>query len=364
MQNKLDEKFMKQAIALAKKGFGFASPNPVVGCVVVKNGKVVGKGYYKKFGDLHAEVNALKAGSKFSGSTVYVTLEPHSFYGKTPPCTSALIAAKVKRIVVGMIDPNPKVAGRGVIKLKKAGIKVEVGVLEKECKEINLPFIKWVTTGKPYVIFKCAVTLDGSLANSFGVTSKLGSVESLAKVHELRHKYSAIAVGVQTILVDNPKLTCRKNQGENKKSDCSLLRVVFDTNLRIPENAKLFSLPGETVVFTGSKRDKKKQEKIELKYNNVKVVSLPLGRDGRVSLKRSLNWLGAHGITSVLVEGGAILANVLLEQNLIDKYIVIFTPKINKNKNAPRLDLKKLNKHFEFGEWTEVGSDVWLTSAR
>ena len=358
---------MKQAVRLAQKGAGFASTNPLVGCVIIRGGKVIGRGYYKKFGGPHAEVNALKSikGST-KGSTAYVTLEPHSYQGKTPPCTDALIEARVKRVVIGMLDPNPKVAGQGVRKLKKAGIGVEVGVLQKECEEINLAFTKWVTTGEPYVVLKTSVTLDGFLTFKKGKRSHLACPESNDKIHELRQQLDAIAVGIDTALIDDPMLTCRR---EGKKSR-NPVRVVFDTSLKIKEDAKMFSEQGKTIIFTGDKINQKKREKIESK-GDVEVVKLPViipsqsppnrgRRKGCLSLVEAIKWLGKNSIASILVEGGAGIANAFIEQNLIDKYMIVFTPNVSEDKKAPRLDLKKFNKHFDHGHWEMVGADAWL----
>ena len=212
----LNEKFMKIAIELAKKGIGNVNPNPLVGAVIVKDGKIIGQGYHERYGEGHAEVNAFKSlDDDPTGATMYVTLEPCFHYGKTPPCADRIIENKISKVIIGMVDPNPLVSGKGIEKLKNAGIEVEVGILEEECRKINEVFIKYITTKKPFVVMKTAMSLDGKIATKTGESKWITSEKSRLQVHILRNKFSGIMVGVNTIIKDNPELTCRVVEGNN-----------------------------------------------------------------------------------------------------------------------------------------------------
>jgi len=319
--NTCDNKYMKRALALARKGIGHTSPNPAVGCVIVKNGTIVGEGWHKKAGGHHAEIHALEhAGINARGADVYVTLEPCCHTGKTPPCTNALIAAGVKRVVAGMTDPNPIVAGKGLAILSKAGIETMSGILSSECQKLNRPFIKQITTGLPYLIYKCAMTLDGKIASVTGESRWISGEESRKFVHRMRAQYDAVMVGVDTIIADNPLLTVRHVKGRNP------IRIIVDSKLRTPETVSLLSgrLAKKTIIATTEENPR-----VHLRYthNGAKIL-LCNEKDGRVDLHDLLVKLGAMGIQSILLEGGSRLAGDALKNGLIDECVFFYAPKV------------------------------------
>lgn len=298
-------KYMRLAIGLAKKAEGMTSPNPLVGAVLVKAGRVVGKGYHKKCGLPHAEVNAIRdAGPKAKGCDLYVTLEPCDHFGKTPPCTGAIIAAGIERVVIGMKDPNPINNGKGIARLKRAGIKVETGVLEEESKSINLPYIKYIKTGLPYVTLKMAQSLDGKIATSTGNSKWITSEDARAYVQRLRGKVDAVMVGANTVLKDDPSLLC-KIPGAKQPA-----RVIAGGMASIPASAKIFR-----------NADKSK-------------VIVAVGPEGKVDLKDLLKKLGKMGLINILVEGGGELAASLVKRGLVDKYLFFIAPKIIGGRSA------------------------------
>ncbi len=314
-------KMMRQALALARRGLGKTSPNPAVGCVIVRDGAVVGRGWHKKAGTPHAEVHALKeAGELAAGADVYVTLEPCAHFGKTPPCARALIAAKVGRVYVGMVDPNPLVAGSGIEMLREAGIEVETGLLEKECRELNRPFIKWIQSKLPYVVLKSALTLDGKSATASGDSRWVTSDRARREVHRLRGNMDAIMVGVGTVFKDDPLLTCRLPGGKDP------LRVVVDTSLRIPLHAALLGVKSsaKTLVATCSK-DAARSDAVAGRGAEILVCR---ERDGRVDLADLFEKLGALGVQSILLEGGSHLAGAALRAGLIDRCMIFLAPKL------------------------------------
>ena len=358
-----DEQFMFRALTLARQGVGFVSPNPMVGCVVVKNNKIIAEGYHKKFGGPHAEVVALQriqdTGYRLQGTTVYVNLEPCAHFGKTPPCVDALIAARVKRVVIGMKDPNPLVSGKGIKKLRAAGIEVTVGVLQKECEELNKVFVQWITTKKPFVLLKCAVTLDGALTLKKGERSFLSSPESFLRVHELRQEYDAIVLGVESVIVDNPRLTTRK-PGKSRNP----VRVIFDTQLRIPETAKLFSEVGQTIIFVGDKVNEKKKQRFLNTFTQVEIISVNV-EDGHISLPAVLKELSARNIASILVEGGAVVAQSFLSHGLVDLLMIAYTPHVSFDPEAPRIFSSDafLKLRFREPQWEMYGPDAWFIAS-
>jgi len=313
---------MRRALTLARKGLGKTSPNPAVGCVLLRDGEVVGEGWHRKAGTPHAEVHALRAASERArGADVFVTLEPCSHHGRTPPCADALIAAGVARVFVGMQDPNPLVSGKGIAALRSAGIPVECGVLEKECRLLNLPFIKHVTTGLPFVILKSAMTLDGRTATVTGDSKWITSEKSRRYVHRLRAMVDAVMVGVGTVVADDPQLTCRMGvRGRDP------LRVVVDSRLRTPPDAALFALdsPAKTLFATIAVESPHVTE-----FEDRGAEILRCREDaGRVDLADLLARLGSRGIQSVLLEGGRELAAAALRKGLIDKFMLFFAPKL------------------------------------
>ncbi len=318
-----DESFMKRALRLARKGEGWVSPNPMVGSVVVKNDRIIGEGYHRKFGQAHAEINALNSATESpEGSTIYVSLEPCSHYGKTPPCVESLIAVRPERVVIGTADPNPVVAGRGIEALKHQGIKVTVGVLETACREINESFFKFIQSQVPFVTLKCAQTLDGRIATSTGHSRWISSLPSRRFAHRLRHAHDAILVGIGTVVSDDPELTVRLVPGKNP------LRIVVDSHLRIPLTARLLKNQDEakTLMVTS---DRAEREKLKaLRDIGIDVLILPEARPGRIDLRRLLQELGKRSIASVLIEGGAGIITSVIAQDLADRLIAILAPKI------------------------------------
>ncbi len=313
--------YMKRALTLARKGIGKTAPNPVVGCIIVKDGQIVGEGWHKKAGTPHAEVHALAmALDAARNADVYVTLEPCCHTGKTPPCSEALIKAGVKRVFVGMKDPNPKVSGGGIAALGAAGIEVECGVLEEACRQINLPFIKQITTGLPFVTYKCAMTLDGNIATVTGESKWISCEESRRRVHKMRAEMDAVMVGVDTIIADNPELTVRHVRGRDP------LRIIVDTRLRTPESVKVLSerLAPRTIIATTETNPR-----VHLRYIQQGVNILVCEEDdGRVSMNDLLLKLGEMGIQSILLEGGSRLAGSMLQSGLIDELVFFVAPKV------------------------------------
>lgn len=324
----MDETYMKLALELAEKGRGKVNPNPMVGAVIVKDGKILGKGYHQVYGQAHAEVNAFKdAQEDVSGATLYVTLEPCSHYGKTPPCADKIIEKKIGKVIIGSLDPNPLVAGKGCEKLKNAGIEVVTGVLEEECKRLNEIFMKYIVTKKPFVIMKAAMSLDGKIATSSGESKWITGEISRKAVHELRSEISAIMVGVDTVIKDNPELTCRIENGKNP------IRIVVDSTLRIPIESKVIEGGHKvnTIIATTEKAD---SEKILLLENlGVRLLKCK-SKEGRVDLQDLMTKLGELKIDSILLEGGATLNFSALEEGIVDKVQIYIAPKIIGGENA------------------------------
>ncbi len=322
MERYNDETYMRLALQMAASTNGQTGINPMVGCVIVKQGKIVGMGAHLRMGSNHAEINALQqAGSDAEGATAYVTLEPCSHYGRTPPCSDRLIADKVKRVVVACLDPNPKVAGLGIAKLRNAGIEVTVGVLECEAIELNERFNKFIVTRLPFVTMKTATTFDGKTASRSGDSKWITSEEARSYVHQLRHRHQAIMVGIGTVLADDPLLTTRLPvPGINP------IRIVVDSQLRIPETAKLLDTSHhvETIILTTASAPEAKRSRLE--SNGVTVIEA--GSGSKVDLAISMECLGEREIGSVLLEGGGTLNGAMLEAQLIDKCYLFIAPKL------------------------------------
>ncbi len=295
--------YIKECIELAKKGIGYVSPNPLVGCIIVKSGKIIGKGYHKKFGEVHAEVNAIndskKNGYNLKDSTLYLNLEPCSHYGKTPPCTDLIIKEKISKVIIGIKDPNPEINGKGILKLRKAGIKVECGFLKKECEELNKFFIKSITQKIPYVTLKIAQSIDGKIAFNNFKSKYISSKESKIFVHKLRSEYDAVLIGRNTALIDNPLLTVREIKGRNP------YRIVIDKSFTLPQHLNIFKNEedGKTLIISSS-------------------------RNSKISMIQILKTLYELNISSVLVEGGANIFSQFVEKNLFDDIYFIVAPKI------------------------------------
>ncbi|WP_291400711.1 bifunctional diaminohydroxyphosphoribosylaminopyrimidine deaminase/5-amino-6-(5-phosphoribosylamino)uracil reductase RibD [Acidaminobacter sp.] len=323
---------MQRALELAKLGAGRTSPNPLVGAVIVKEGRVIGEGYHAMYGGPHAEVNAIEnASESVEGAEIYVTLEPCSHYGKTPPCALKLIENRFSKVYIAMEDPNPLVAGRGIQMLRKQGIEVEVGLLEEKAKALNEVFIKYITTKKPFCVMKAAMTLDGKIATVTGESQWITSEAAREYVHQLRHELKAIMVGIGTVLKDDPKLTTRLKGKQGRDP----IRVVVDSTLKIPLNAKILHLDSDapTLIATTDRADSEKATALQ-SMPGVKLIITPQ-KDGKVDLDYLMFVLGEQGIDSLLLEGGATLNASALESKIVDKVLMFIAPKILGGQNAP-----------------------------
>ncbi len=316
---------MQLALELACEALGRTTPNPPVGAVIVRDGHVVGRGFHPKAGEPHAEVFALRdAAEKARGADVYVTLEPCSHHGRTPPCCEALIAAGVARVFVGLIDPNPKVSGQGVARLRAAGIDVQVGILETECRRLVAPFIKHMISGKPLFILKSAMTLDGRTATRTGHSQWITSPPSREHVHHVRDQVDAIMVGSGTALRDNPRLTTRLTPPGHDP-----IRIVVDSRLQLPETSHLVrhQSSSPTWVITVPQVDAVKMNALQ-GYDGVEVITVAATATGQVDLHALATLLGQRDIQSVLVEGGSVLNQSLFAAGLIDRAMIYIAPKI------------------------------------
>ena len=324
----IDKRYMALAIKLAKKAEGRTSPNPLVGALIVKGNRIIGKGYHKRCGLPHAEVNAIRsAGSEAKGSTLYVTLEPCDHHGRTAPCTDAIIKSGIRRVVTAMMDPNPLTDGRGIKKLRAHGIRIKTGVLENEARAINKPFIKFIIKRLPYVRVKVAESIDGKIATKSGDSKWITGEESRRYVQVLRSKVDAVMVGSGTVLKDDPMLLC-KIPGAKQP-----IRVIVDSGLKMPITSKLFSTAGShsVVVATTKKASFKKAEICA--RNGVSLLFCKI-KNNRVDLKDLLKKLSWLGIADLLVEGGGELVAGLLEEKLVDRFIFFISPKIIGGRDA------------------------------
>jgi diaminohydroxyphosphoribosylaminopyrimidine deaminase/5-amino-6-(5-phosphoribosylamino)uracil reductase len=318
----LDRRFMRLACRLARRAAGRTSPNPMVGAVLVRGGKIIGKGYHRIAGGDHAEIAALKqAGARAKGATLYITLEPCNHQGRTPPCTDALIRAGIKEVVAGTKDSNPLVAGRGFLRLRRAGIRVRMGLLEVECRELIEAFAKFITKRLPFVTLKLAATLDGKIATATSDARWISGAKSRETVHRLRGEIDALLVGSATVGADDPQLTCRVAGGRNP------WRVVLDSRLRLSLAAKILHQadPEKTIVATAINASTKKARAIEAL--SAQVWRLPLSK-GRIAWRPLLRELARAGIVSVMIEGGAAVAASALKDKVVDKVLFFYAPKI------------------------------------
>ena len=323
-----DEKYMRLAMQLAGNAIGRTSPNPLVGAVIVKDNRVVGCGWHRKAGTPHAEVHALnQAGELAQGADVYVTLEPCAHYGKTPPCSKALVEAKVKNVYGGLLDVNPKVAGKGFKILEDAGIHVEYGFLQDELRKQNEVFFKWIEHKKPFIVLKAAMTLDGKIATATGQSKWITNETSRAYGYKLRDIYDGIMVGINTVIEDNPMLTARVDGGKNP------IRIVVDSSLRIDINANVVQdKSAKTIIATTDKADKDKILKLEAQ--DVDVIVVDKDENDIVDIEKLLDILGQQNICSILVEGGATLSGSFVARKLVDKVYFFIAPKIVGGKEA------------------------------
>ena len=344
------KRYIEIALNLAKKGKGYTSPNPLVGALVVKRGQIVGKGYHKKCGCDHAEIVAIKdAGKKAIGGTLYVTLEPCSHWGKTPPCTEKIIESGIREVIIGMKDPNPIIEGYKELKFR--GLKTKIGILEKECRKLNEAYTKWIKTKMPFVIVKAAMSLDGNIATRTGDSKYITGKEARRLVHQLRAELDAVMVGINTVLKDNPQLTPRLVKGPDP------IKIIVDSKLRIPLNANVLKSPQKVIIATSAKATKNKIKKLQQK--GVKILTLPLKKN-KIDLEQLMKELGGLEITSIMIEGGAELNADAIRSGIVDKVLFFIAPgligeglaavgdlgikKVDKKINLKHISTKKVGK--------------------
>lgn len=329
----IQEKYMKRAIELAQQGAGWTAPNPLVGAVVVKEGRVIGEGYHRKYGELHAERNALAACTEDpAGATLYVTLEPCCHYGKTPPCTEIILEKKIARVVIGSRDPNPKVAGKGAGILREHGVEVIEDYMREACDKLNPVFFHYITTGLPYGVMKYAMTADGKIATRTGASKWITGENARNHVHQLRGRYAAILAGIGTVLADNPMLNCRV-EGAHQP-----LRIVLDSQLRIPMKSKLVQTAKEfPLLIACSQVELEKPEmlirKEKLEAAGAQVWGIP-ERDGKPDLKVLAKRLGEEKIDSILIEGGGSVHEAALQAGIVNHVYAYIAPKIFGGRDA------------------------------
>lgn len=367
------EKYMAKALELAQKGMGRTSPNPMVGCVVVKDGKVIAEGFHEQYGSFHAERNALlKCGAEAEGADLYVNLEPCCHQGKTPPCTEIIIEKKIKRVFVGCLDSNPLVAGKGIKILESQGIKVETGILEKKCRALNEVFFYYMETGLPFVAMKYAMTLDGKIACETGDSKWVTGEEARNQVQCLRNRYRGIMAGIGTVLADNPMLNCRMEQGRDP------VRIICDSELRIPEECRIVETAKEQETILAycrnqikgghnADKEQQKQEKIErLQKKGVQLISVS-EQNGRLYLPELMQKLAERKIDSILLEGGGTLNASMLEERLVQRVHAFIAPKLVAGADAKSpiegKGIKKMQEAISLHnvETNFYGSDICIT---
>ena len=318
-----DQNYMLQAIQLAKQGEGWTNPNPMVGAVIVKNGRIIGKGYHKKCGELHAERNAIASLTESAeGATIYVTLEPCCHYGKTPPCTEAIIEQKIKRVVIGSRDPNPKVSGKGIKMLQEAGIEVIEDFMREECDRLNPVFFHYITTKTPYVVMKYAMTLDGKIATKTGASKWITGEAARAEVQHMRHRYMGIMAGIGTVLADDPMLNVRVDGWK------SPIRILCDSGLRIPLDGQIVKSAGKyrtIVAYADSENTEAKRKRLH--EMGVETICCP-DENNQVDLKKLMKYLGEEGIDSILLEGGGTLNDSALRAGIVQEVQAFIAPKL------------------------------------
>ena len=337
-----DEQYMKRALELAERGIGYTSPNPMVGAVIVKDGEIIGEGWHERYGDLHAERNALKnCKTSPQGADMYVTLEPCCHYGKQPPCVEAVIEAGIKRVFVGSKDPNPLVAGKGVKILREHGIEVVEDVLKDECDRLNEVFFHYILTKSPYVVMKYAMTMDGKIATYSGLSKWITGEKARAHVQNLRHRYKAIMVGIGTVLADDPLLTCRIEGGVNP------IRIICDSRLRIPLDSQIVKTATEvpTIIAVSDEDfsetedtydmadDQISQKITQLENAGIEILHIH-EKDGHIDLNDLMAKLGERNIDSILLEGGGTLNWSALESGIVNKVLAYVAPKLFGGSNA------------------------------
>ena len=360
----MDIEFMRRALQLAENGIGKTSPNPLVGAVIVKDDKIIGEGWHECFGQAHAEVNAVNnATENIEGATMYVNLEPCCHYGKTPPCTELLIEKKVKRVVVGTLDPNPLIAGKGVQRMREAGIEASVGVLKKECERLNEVFFHYIQTRQPFVVLKAAMSLDGKIAAPSGESKWITEEEARKDVQKLRNRYSAIMVGVGTVITDDPELTCRFEGGRNP------VRIILDSSLRTPLSSNVLRNQEKNatwVVCTERASAERAEQMEKLGASVIRCKSLK----GHIDLVDLMEKLGERSIDSILLEGGGTVNDSALEQDIVSKIILYVAPKIIGGEKSKTFvggqGIGKLDQAYplQIDSMERVGEDLKITAYR
>lgn len=353
------ERFMDRALRLARKGEGRASPNPMVGAVIVKDGRIIGEGYHACCGENHAEINAIRnAREPIPGATFYITLEPCAHQGRTPPCVQALIGERPARVVIGVIDPNPAVAGRGVAALRAQGIETIVGIREEECRRLNEKFFKYMTTGLPFVTLKYAQTIDGRIATAGGHSRWISSLPARRYAHRLRSVHDAVLVGAGTARLDNPELTVRLVRGRNP------LRIVLDSRLEVPLEAGVFRNQNQAptlVVATVGAPEERLRALAGRGVETLQVAAAP----GGIDLPELFRELGRRGVTSVLVEGGGATITSVLRERLADRLAVVVAPKIIGQgvEAVGDLGLAVMDQALQLTatQWRRLGPDILCT---
>ncbi|CEM63246.1 bifunctional diaminohydroxyphosphoribosylaminopyrimidine deaminase/5-amino-6-(5-phosphoribosylamino)uracil reductase RibD [Treponema phagedenis] len=316
-----DCEYMRTALQFAKKGAGWTSPNPMVGAVIVKNGKIIGSGFHERYGEPHAERNALRSCTETpAGATLYVTLEPCCHHGKQPPCVDAVLESGITRVVIGSADPNPLVGGKGVRRLKESGIEVSENILKEECDRLNEVFFHYIQTKRPFVVMKYAMTMDGKIAAVTGNSKWITEEKAREHVHLQRHRYTAIMVGVGTVLADDPLLTCRIKDGKNP------IRIICDTNLRTPLSAQIIRTAKKvpTIIATCCTE---KEKQLAYLHAGCRILTVP-EKNGRVDLQNLMPMLGEEKIDSLLLEGGGTLNWAALESGIVQKVHAYIAPKL------------------------------------
>ena len=358
-QKKIDEMYMERALALAARGRGTTTPNPMVGAVIVKDGRIIGEGYHIRAGEGHAEVNAFKnAAEDVTGATMYVTLEPCSHYGKTPPCADKIVEKKIGRVVVGALDPNPLVAGRGIEKIRNAGIPVVTGVLAEESIALNEVFMKYIVTKRPFVVLKAAMSLDGKIATADGESQWISCEASREEVHRLRHELTGIMAGIGTVLADDPMLNCRIPGGKQP------VRIIVDSHLSIPENSKLAASAKEFPLVVASVEKSDASKKARLEVMGAKVIEIPANQDGHVDLNALMERLGEMKIDSILLEGGGRLAEGALKAGIVDKVQFYIAPVLIGGEGAKTpvegRGIETLSQAWHISDWKAetIGDDL------
>lgn len=356
-----EEKYMRLAIALAKKGEGAVNPNPLVGAVIVKDGRIIGEGYHARYGELHAERDAFSHLTESAeGAEMYVTLEPCCHYGKQPPCVEAIVEHKIKKVYMGSDDPNPLVAGKGVSYLRERGIEVATGHLKGECDDLNSVFFHYITRKTPYVVMKYAMSMDGKIAAYTGASKWITGEEARERVQASRNKYMGIMVGIGTVLADNPMLTCRIEGGRNP------IRIICDGNARIPLDSKIVETASKVPTIVAVQEDVSKEKIAALKEKGVTVIQVP-SSDGHLDLKVLMKILGEKGIDSILLEGGGTLNYSALEAGIVNEVHAYIAPKILGGKDAltpvegQGAKTPDLATEFTLKSTEQIGQDILLT---